>query len=249
MGFWDIFKANPARPDCRNCRTDGISGSLLGQYREIQPVGAWKFGHLYECSRCGRFWFLDEHRRWLHRIHDNLLPLARHWNQTPLTLNALLLEELATIGGVSDYYKDYIAIPCSVENHSGQRFEKAVVLVSKQPPYFWYEPQMVHWADDIKAVSPSPFALPLDVRRASAEKREVSMGFAPTGVVDSQEKEYTLIWQSRFFDVDGVKGEEIRLSGREKNWKKRVLPSPAEAFCFVDWFEGCEELLMPQQAP
>lgn len=248
MGFLDVFKANLTKPRCRNCQTDGISGSLVGQFREIQPVGAWKFGHLYECSKCGRFWFLDEHRRWLHRIHDTLLPLARHWNQTPLALDAPLLKELADIGGVADFYKGYIAIPCSIENHSGQRFEKAVVLISKQPPYFWYGPQMVHWADEIKAIFPSPFALLLDVRRASAEKREVAMGFAPTGVVDSQGREYTLVCESRFFDADGVKGEEIKLSGRERNWKKRVLPSPAEAFYFVDWFQGCEEMLTPQQA-
>jgi hypothetical protein len=150
---------------------------------------------------------------------------------------------LTKIGGVEGS-KDCIAIPCAVENISEKQHEKAVVFVSKQPPYFWYEPQIVHWADELAIIKPSLFALPLDVRKASSEKMEVSMGFAPVGVVDKKGTEYTLPCESHFFDSNHIKGEEISLSGREKKWKKTVLPSPAQAFYFVDWFDGCEEILL-----
>jgi hypothetical protein len=62
------------------------------------------------------------------------------------------------------------------------------------------------------SVTPSPFALPLDVRKASAEREEVSMGFAPFGVMDNHGNEYTLGAETNFFDTDGVKGKDIILS-------------------------------------
>lgn len=235
----DFFSERP----CHTCRLDIIEGALLADYPELRPVESWKFGHLYQCSRCGRQWFLHEHKQRIGRIHDDLHPLAHYWNQHRLTVDAEILDALANIGGVADYYRDTIAIPCSVQDVSGRLYEKAIVLVSRQPPYFWYKPQMIHWADSLSSVAQSPFALPLDVRRASAEKREESMGFAPVGIVDKQGHEYTLISVSRFFDWQGIRGEEIRLSGRQEKWRKTVMAEPAEAYYFIDWFEQCEELL------
>lgn len=235
----DLFSKQP----CRTCRLDSIEGALLAKYPELRPVELWKFGHLYQCSRCGRQWFLHEHKQRISRIHDDLHPLANYWNQHHFTVDAEILDALASIGGVADYDRDTIAIPCTVEDVYGQLHEKAIVLVSRQPPYFWYKPQMVHWADALRSVAASPFALPLDVRRVSAEKREESMGFAPVGIEDKQGNEYTLVSVSRFFDWHGIRGEEIRLSGRQEKWRKRVLAEPAEAFYFIDWFDQCEELL------
>ncbi len=242
MSTWAGDKPR-ARP-CRTCRLDSIDGSLLVEHPELWRVEAWKFGELYRCSNCGRHWFLHEHRRKISRIHDTLLSLAQHWNRSRLVLNTSQLSVLASIGGVVDYYKDYVAIPCSARNVSGQQHHKAIVLVARQPPHFWYEPQMVHWADELISVVPSPFALPLEVRRASREKREESMGFAPVGIVDKQGKEYTLGWYGEFFDKQGIRGEEIRLSGRRKRWREIVRPEPAEAYYFVDWFDRCEGMLV-----
>jgi hypothetical protein len=243
MGFVDIFKRFKRNLLCKHCQVNAISGSLLEQFPEIQPIGAWKFGHLYQCSRCRCCWFLPDHKQFLQRIDDNLLPLAHHWNKTQLTLNAKTLSALAEIVGIESS-KDCIAIPCAAENISGDRHDKAVVLISKQPPYSWYEPQIVHWANELENISSSSFALPVDVRKASSVVREVSMGFSPIGVVDKQGVEYTLPCESRFFDSNGIKGEEISLSGRKNKWKKTILPSPAQAFYFVDWFDGCEEILL-----
>jgi hypothetical protein len=166
MGFVDIFKRSKTNLRCTNCQVDRIHGSLLEQFPDLQLLEAWKFGHLYQCSRCSCSWFLPEHKQSIRRIHDNLLPLAHYWNQTPLTL------------------------------------------------------------------------------KSSTLKMEVSMRFAPVGVVDKKGTEYTLPCESHFFDSNHIKGEEISLSGREKKWKKTVLPSPAQAFYFVDWFDGCEEILL-----
>ncbi len=192
---------------------------------------------------CCCSWFLPEHKQYLQRIHDNLLPLAHYWNQTPLTLNSSLLSALAKIGGVEGY-KDCIAIPCAVENVSGEYHDKSLVLISKQPPYSWYEPPIVHWADELLTINPSPFSLSRNVRKASSQQREISMGFAPVGVVDKKGTEYTLPCESHFFNSNGIKGEEISLSGRENKWKKTVLPSPTQAFYFVDWFDRCEDIFL-----
>jgi hypothetical protein len=221
---------------------DGVQGSF-DEFPQLQPVEPWKFGYLYQCSKCRRFWFLHESRHSIRRIQDHLLPLCRHWNTTSLTLDTTNLSALASIGGIANKKRTTLTIPCSVQNVSGRYHEKAVVLVSKQPPYFWYQPTMVHWADEVKAIVPSPFALPSDVRLASAQQEEIAMGFAPTGVRDQNGKEYTLTWESTFFNYRGVKGEEIRLSGRQQKWKKQVLPDPADAYYWVDWFDGCQTLL------
>jgi hypothetical protein len=228
---------------CRTCQLDSIQGSLLGDYPELRPVEPWKFGHLFQCSRCGRQWFLHEHKQKISRIQDDLRDLAHHWNRAPLTVDATILAVLAGIGGVTDYYRDQIAIPCSLRHVSGHRYEKAIVLVSRQPPCFWYEPGKVHWAGEVDRVDASAYALPLDVRMACENKSEESMGFAPVGIVDKGGNEYTLVSKSHFFDWRGILGEDIRLSGRQQKWRKRVYPEPAEAYFFVDWFEGCEQML------
>jgi hypothetical protein len=228
---------------CPTCRLDTIEGALLADFPELRPVEPWKYGHLYQCSNCGRQWFLHEHKQRISRIHDQLLPLAHHWNQHHLVIEPGILNTLASIGGVADYYNDTIAIPCTVKDVIGNVQEKAIVLVSRQPPYFWYKPQAVHWADAMRSAGPSPFALPLDVRRATAHKSEESMGFAPVGIVDGRGNEYTLTSVSRLFDWNGIRGEEIRLSGRQDKWRKTVQAESAEAFYFIDWFDQCEELL------
>ncbi len=245
MSMWK--KERPRELPCRICRLNSIQGSLLDEYPELRLVGPWKFGDLYQCSRCGRQWFLHTHKQRIGRIQDNLQDLAHRWNENSLTTDASILDVLASIGGVADYFKDQIAIPCSVQTVAGRQFQKALVLVSRQPPYFWYEPERVHWAYELATVAPSPFALPLDVRKASAEKREESMGFAPVGILDKQGNEYTLVAEGRFFDWRGIVGEEIRLSGRRKKWRKKVRPEPPEAYFFVDWFERCEDRLVTRQ--
>ncbi|MGH2361921.1 MAG: hypothetical protein ACRDGM_15455 [bacterium] len=244
MNIWGRLRAWYHR--CRTCEVDGIEGSLLDQFPELKPVEPLKFGHLYQCSKCGQSWFLHEHKHSLNHIRNDYLPLVRHWNQKCLTVGDSVLSTLAGIGGVEDH-EAYITVPCSVQDMSGQQHEKSIVLVSKQPPFRWPERQKVHWADEVAAVSASPFALPLDVRQASSEKREEAMGFAPVRVVDKKGTEYTLGRRSHFFDHNGIKGEEIRLSGRQKKWRDVVWPEEAQAFYFVDWFDGCEELLVPRR--
>ncbi|MFC1645858.1 hypothetical protein ACFL2Y_01615 [Candidatus Omnitrophota bacterium] len=235
-------------PSCGRCGSDGIEGSLIDKFPNLKPISQLKFGHLYKCSKCGTSWFLYEHKRWLDRIREEFLPFVQVWNQGKLTIDVSILNALASIGGVESYYKDYITIPCSVRDASGQCYEKANVFVSKFPPIRWPKTKLIHWSNDLVSVSPSPFALPIAVRRASAEKKEESMGFAPVGIVDKNGTEYTLICQTEFFNKDGIKGEDIKLSGRQGKWKKIVKPKEeTQAVYFVDWFDKCEEILCPHQ--
>ena len=109
MNIWGRLRAWYHR--CRTCEADGISGSLFDQFPELRPVEPLKFGHLYQCSKCDQSWFLHEHKHWLHRIRNDHLPLVRHWNQKCLTVGDSVLSILASIGGVEDFYEDYIAVP------------------------------------------------------------------------------------------------------------------------------------------
>jgi hypothetical protein len=64
---------------CRRCRVDSIQGSLLGDYPELRPVEPWKFGHLFQYSRCGRQWFLHEHKQKIGRIQDDPQKPTSSW--------------------------------------------------------------------------------------------------------------------------------------------------------------------------
>lgn len=246
MNIWEKFKSWNRR--CRTCEVDGILGGAVAKastyFPELKFVEPLKFGHLYQCEKCKQFWFLHEHRQMMSRVYPEYMPLVRYWNQNKLKVNESILKILYDIGGVPDYYKGYISIPCSVRNAAGNTHDKALIMISKQPPYSLPELQKIHWAEEIDAVSPSPFALPIDVRRISAEKREEAMGFAPVGVMDGEGTEYTLGSESQFFDHNGIKGEEIHLSGRQKKWKNVVWQEPVQAVFFVDWYDRCDELLL-----
>ena len=134
-----------------------------------------------------------------------------------------MLQELALIGGVRDYHGGRLAIHGAVQNTSGQRHDKAIVLVSKEPPYREYDPHTIHWADEIVSVTASPFALSCAVRTESAERAEISMGFAPVGI----EKETgagmgtTLGCATSFLNANSVKGEDTRLSEYQGPWQEQ----------------------------
>lgn len=241
VSFFTEFFRGPRDPRrCRHCQVDGFQGLPVTAFPNLELVEPWKRGRLYQCLTCQSRWFLHEHGQIAGRIRDELWPLAKHWNRTSLLLDEDLRRTLASIGGVADWSRDQITIPCRVRTASGEWEDFAVVLVSKVPPYFWYKPSMIRWADAISELAASDAALPLEVRHASAKADEVRMGFAPTGVIDDQGNEYTLDWKGVFFDHRGVKGKDVRLSGRKRWWREHVSPTPAQSFYFVDWFEGCE---------
>lgn len=235
---------------CRICSSGGIclQGSGLSQvqaqFPELKPAEPLKFGQLYQCSKCLQSWYLDERKQWLRRVDGDFLPLVHHWNRNRFILPDAMLGALAKIGGVGDFLNRSISIPCQVRNATGQQHQKAVVLISNQPPLNGTDPGKIHWAEEIIAVAPSPFALPLDVRRASLAKEEESMGFAPVNVVDDNGAEYTLAQESCFFDHNGVKGKRIKLSARRKRGPEIVMPDPAQAYYHIDWFDGCEKLFL-----
>jgi hypothetical protein len=242
VSVWTRFDAWLHR--CRTCAVAGIAGSFLEQLPWLEEVEPLKFGHLVRCAKCGRHWFLQHDRQWLQRVEDGCLPLLQRWNGQALGLDEAALAALAGIGGLEDRYEQCIAVPCSVRDRSGRRHEKSLVLVARQPPIGRQERHRVHGSDEMAAVAASPFALPYEVRRATSEKREQSMGFAPVGVADRSGTEYTLTCTSRFVDRNGIRGRDLHLSGRTRGWRSPISPDPAEAYFFADWFDGCEELLL-----
>lgn len=232
------------RIGCSTCANNGIEGSIIDKFPMLRVVEPMKRGHLYQCQKCYKFWYLHEHKKWLHRIYDSHLELVRYWNKGHFSIEESIKNDLVSIGGVIDYYKDRIFIPCACVEKSGKQILKAVVIISKCPPYNWPSSSLIQWSDQILSISPSQFSLPKEIRASSFSKREESMGFAPLGIKDNTGREYTLGHESLFFDHRGIKGADVLLSGRKRWWKEIVMPKEAEAYYFVDWFEQCEELFI-----
>lgn len=270
---------------CRTCKVDGIqldyiTGSKLEDYPQLQPAEKWKFGQLYRCEKCGSNWFLHESGKRLIRIRNHEFSSAQYWNRTKLTIEASMLQTLGAIGGIQDSYDESIAVPCSIQNVSGQWHEKALVIFSKCPPAFQPQAKESYSANDIATVTSSPYALPYGIRKASNEKEEESMGFAPIDIVDPQKNLYTLSHPAGFLDAKGLKGQDMELSPQQGGWRedigweyglllclliptvwhirswitgKKLLPkrpktissASPEACYYVDWFEHCEEMLIP----
>lgn len=149
-----------------------------------------------------------------------MLPLARKWAHEKFSIDDSLLRELISIGSTTHSSADGVAVPCSIQNQSGQRHEKALVLFTRSPPLQESKRKKIHWSNEIAAIAPSPFALSLPVREASAKAEWVSMCYAPLSVKDKQGTAYTLDGPTTFFDFKGVKGEDLLLADDPESWRK-----------------------------
>lgn len=222
-----------------------IHGSILEHYPQITLVRPLKFGQLYQCQKCLTYWFLQENKTFMHKIRESHLPFVLYWESHQLTLAESVRTTLKSIGGVLDAYSETITVPVDATNISGEQHAQSLVFITKKPPCCWYPESNIRWATELVSGTPSPYALTLDVRRASSEKREEAMGFSPVAVEDRSGKVYTLSSVSNFFNVEGVRGEEVRLSAKPKRWPNRVWPQSPDTYYFADWFDGCENYFCP----
>ena len=152
-------------------------------------------------------------------IHHSL----SYGNANSLKLSQENISVLADIGGVFDKWSETILIPCTATISNGDTFENSLILVTKVPPHRWYPINKIRWASDIIEISPSQFALPIEVRGASYAKEEISMGFAPIDVIDSNGQRFTLGARSDFFNRNGVKGRNLTLEQSASNSPTKEL--------------------------
>ena len=204
-------------------------------------------GSLYKCSHCGQKWWLDVEGSTMRLVPRERLLTLEQWSSIPLVLSPALLEKARTIGATPVHAlaqeKEYAEVPCRVVTLRGENLEKCLLVFRKDPPL---ETGPLRLASELADLSPSDFALPLDVRRTSVRSQPGKAGRAPTRVRDPQGRAWNLDWVVNFVDQKGLRGCDLRLAapgatpskGRATwlqepeglplflaDWDPRILPS------------------------
>jgi hypothetical protein len=219
-------------PDCTVCGA-GSTISFNWQYaRNAKPEAGrdlsvfvksrdLRFGALYRCRMCEHPWYLCGAPEMMNSVPRSRVDLIDLWNQAPVALPATVFYNVLAVGSTPpDVYGNgiqYREYPCSVVLHSGEQIQMAVVSFQEHAPF--EEWRTYRLASEIAAVSPSPHALPLEVRVATSRAEEVRMGFSPTLVELPTGQTVALNWTQSFFVREGCKASDVKLSSRRLDWK------------------------------
>jgi hypothetical protein len=216
---------------------------------QLKQVKSMKFGYLYACQLCGANWVLEDDRYAMTRVPDERRDILNEWNEKSLSIEPEHLRVLDAIGGTAPRYwmghDGVIVIPCAISMRSGERMDPAIVWVTKRPPIDVFAAR-IRLYQNVDAVEPSRFALPIDVRCATILAPEVRMGFSPTRVVATNGTPFVLHWATSLLHQHGVAGSEIRLSAKPFSMDESVTIAEADfthaAYFLADWFKGAENL-------
>ena len=142
-------------------------------------------------------------------VRRGRLQLLHAWSQERLRLPDAMMASLRKIGATPE--SQFPEVPCSVITHSGERIDLALVVFQPDAPSAsWYEYRL---ASDIAELEPSPFALPLAVRRAAAYAPEARMGWSPSTLEMPDGARFTLSGREHFFVYPGYQATEARVAG------------------------------------
>ena len=145
-----------------------------------------------------------------------------------------MLEE---IGGTDEIPGISVSFPCGAVNIKGERSERTVVIVSKVPWLGHSAERKISFLTADVEIYPSRYALPFDVRKASAEAPEKAMGYAPLCVADRTGFRFTIAARSLFFEAYEVLGPELVLVREGEPGKNKVWPLAAERVLLADWVD------------
>jgi hypothetical protein len=262
--------ADLPRPKCKVCddpphaafnwqyAQENRGQELHALFDQLKQVKDLKFGHLYACRLCGLNWVLDDDRYTMTRVPPDRQGVLNEWNENQLPIEQEQLRVLDAIGGTAPKcwmgHDRVVEIPCAITTGSGERIDPAVVWITKRPPIDDVTSR-IRLYQNIAAVEPSQFALPMDLRRATVLAHEVRMGLAPTRVVATNGTPFVLHWATSLFYQNGIHGSEIRLSAKPFRMDKTVTIAETDfahaVFFFADWFEGAEKLnkAQPENQP
>lgn len=193
----------------------------VNSYRWVPPETLRAFvvtqvlrnGKLYECSSCRKPWYLDRAHGWLNAIEPKQASVLLEWSSQKVVVPAPLREILNEIGGTPPYYYGHVnddrAYPCGVVTRAGERMDIAIVRVSGDFPFWCRTARLVK---EIAGIYPSPFALPLDIRVATANARETRMGLAPTPIEMPDGRYFVLNYSPEFLVCPGYAAADARLA-------------------------------------
>lgn len=205
------------RPGCPCCDGSGTTvlrwrdfsrgGGAMAKYRQYlrrrQPL---RFGTLYECSRCRTPWVRGARASDLRPVPKSRRRLFRQWCARPQVLPLPLLRAARAIGAVR--YDDFWYVPCRVKLRDGTILDRCVVSFQDSPPLDDWRGNL-RLAADIAELMPSPDALPLAVRRATADFWDAPYGGALAGTPDGQ---YVHVHPgAQFAGLRGIELAQLRL--------------------------------------
>jgi hypothetical protein len=178
----------------------------------INPIELKK-GTLFQCKSCGSHWYLDSDDQFMNHVKDEKLKIISLWSNSEQKLSIEQSEELRIIGSTPpDLYGNgskFEQTPCQIKTKDGEIFECAIVSVQEHAPFEDWRTYRL--ASEIDEISPSPYALPLEVRLATTQADEIRMGFAPTLVELSNGKRMILNWTTNFLKVAGVEAPATKV--------------------------------------
>ena len=211
-----------------------------------------KFGDLYRCKLCDRRWYLNEDTPLMERVPTPRRDLLDEWDAGPLTPSNAALEVMKVIGATGcDAYgngRGEWKVPCAVRWPDGNVSNPCVVIISKRPPLDDWRPRVALLTGDA-TVDPSDYALPQEVRRATHNAIEESMGFSPTLVERIGGASALLNGAQDVLAFGDLRGSDIRLAPEGTNYDARtpILHSPPDFITHVycDWFPSCADLALP----
>jgi hypothetical protein len=216
----------------------------------FERIGNLKFGEHYRCKVCGMSWFLDEESRGANMcsIPDEYQPLLPEWNRRPLRPTPEVFEALRRIGGTPPEghgrESRSVSVPCRITTKRGERLDFTRVVFQKTPP-LRLETKLF-FIDKIASVEPSEYAMSRELRLVTSKAEELRMCFSPTLVEAPNGRLYVINGWPDFFDLDGVRGADLRLSARALDLKRpppvyRCGPTNA---VIADWEPSCLSLLI-----
>jgi hypothetical protein len=251
-----IDKDNVKNKGCPACKIPTVTATSFNDFANhyIGPFTSktrLKFGELLQCTVCGMHWYTCEGSTWVDAVRDNDLRTIDDWSNRDLSVKPEHLAVLRSIGCTpSDYYgnlSEFIRIPCKCILTNGNEIDKALVSIQRRPPVGFSAMVMKSflYIDEIAKVQPSEFSLPLEVRVATSQAREVSMGFSPTVVLAPYNILYILNGPNNFFQECDIKGNQITLAKAVKiNFKTMKYESTSipGTLVIADWWPGANEI-------
>ena len=212
-----------------------------------------RFGSLYQCSLCAQIWYLDDDEVLMHRIDRESVQDLHDWSDSKLDFTREQISTIKKIKAIAaDHYraKSYLHLPCCVTTRSGERFEKAILLITKMPPIkYWMGP--VFLGSSVLRIEASVYALSHKVRLQATKADEEKSGRRPTLVASRDGRFFHLNGSESFFDHEDLQGPDIELPRRSalnniksplnaKTVMENRLLIPA---FYYHWFPRCESRL------
>lgn len=189
---------------------EGIKYNLI-------KINKLRLGWLYKCEICGQPWYLDYKKEMMSIIDPEAIAIIDKWNKKPQILSDKQLEILKNIGATPCQFMslnyEQLKIPCSIRTTDNKFFECAIISLQKNPPLS----KEVLLLNDVIDVQPSEFALPRNVRIASALSFEHKYGYSPTRIKMKNGDFLLLNFTKNFLKVNGYKGRDATLDNQNDN--------------------------------